>query len=225
MKTVLSWSSGKDAAWALHVLNETPGIEVVGLVTTINDTYDRVVMHGVRRALVEAQSSAAGLKLHKVLLPNRCPNEIYKRRMSDLVTSLREQGVEAMAFGDIFLEDVRAYREANLEGSGITPLFPIWQGDKVHSRTLAERMIDAGLRARIVCLDPRRLSRDFSGREFDRSLLADLPPDVDPCGENGEYHTIAYAGPMFDSPVELRLGETVSRDEFVYCDILPADTP
>lgn len=220
MRTVLSWSSGKDAAWALHTLKETPGIEVVGLVTTISETYDRVITHGVRHELVQAQARAAGLELTVVSLPNPCSNEVYKQRMADLVARLRERDVEAMAFGDIFLEDVRAYREKNLEGSGITPLFPIWQG-KGQSRVLAEQMIAAGLRARIVCLDPRRLPHDFSGREFDHALLADLPPDVDPCGENGEYHTIAYDGPMFESPVGITLGATVLRDEFVYCEILP----
>lgn len=220
MKTVLSWSSGKDAAWALHTLKQTPGIEVVGLVTTISETYDRVITHGVRHELVKAQARAAGLELIAVPLPNPCSNEIYKQRMSDLVACLRDRGVEAMAFGDIFLEDVRAYREANLEGSGLKPLFPIWQG-KGHSRALAEQMIAAGLRARIVCLDPRRLPQDFSGREFDQSLLADLPPDVDPCGENGEFHTIAYAGPMFESPVAFTVGATVSHDDLVYCEILP----
>ena len=219
MKTLLSWSSGKDSAWALHVLNGMADIEVAGLFTTLNEEYDRVAMHGVRRELLEAQARAAGLELHLIPIPNRCSNEIYQQRMADFVARMREEGIEAMAFGDLFLEDIRAYREKNLAGTGMTPLFPIWESD---THDLARRMIASGLKARITCHDPRRLDGEFSGREFDEALIADLPEGVDPCGENGEFHTIAYAGPMFKSPVALVAGEIAHRDGFVFRDFLPA---
>ena len=219
MRTILSWSSGKDAAWALHMLRQMPTIEVVGLLTTINEAFDRVSMHGVRRTLVEAQAKASGLPLHIVSIPWPCPNEIYESRMSAFIAAASAMGVEAIAFGDLFLPDIRAYREARLAGTGITPLFPLWQRD---TRQLAREMIRGGLKARVVCLDSRVLDSRFAGRDFDETFLAELPPTVDPCGENGEFHTFAYDGPMFDRPIAAALGDTVQRDDFVFSDMRDA---
>lgn len=219
MKAILSWSSGKDCAWALHVLRQTPGIEVVGLLSTINTAFDRVAMHGVRRDLVEAQATAAGLPLTLLGLPWPCSNESYRDLMGSCVREMRSRGVEAVAFGDLFLEDVRAYREQQMAGSGLTPLFPLWGQD---TRSLAKRMIDGGLEARIACLDPRVMPRNFAGARFDAALLEALPKGVDPCGENGEFHTFAHAGPMFSAPIEIRPSETVERDGFVFTDLLAA---
>lgn len=219
MKAILSWSSGKDCAWALHVLRQTPGIEVVGLLSTINTAFDRVAMHGVRRDLVEAQATAAGLPLTLLGLPWPCSNESYRDLMGSCVREMRSRGVEAVAFGDLFLEDVRAYREQQMAGSGLTPLFPLWGQD---TRSLAKRMIDGGLEARIACLDPRVMPRNFAGARFDAALLEALPKGVDPCGENGEFHTFAHAGPMFSTPIEIRPSETVERDGFVFTDLLAA---
>lgn len=219
MKTLLSWSSGKDSAWALHVLRSSEGIEVAGLFTTVNEQFDRVAMHAVRRDLLAAQARAAGLPLYVVPIPNPCPNAVYEERMRAFIGEARGRGIEAMAFGDLFLEDIRRYRERNLEGTGIRPLFPIWQRD---TRALAAEMIAAGLRARVACLDPRRLPAACAGREFDEAFLADLPDSVDPCGENGEFHTFAYAGPMFGPPVPVCCEGTVERDGFVFADLVLA---
>jgi uncharacterized protein (TIGR00290 family) len=216
MKTLLSWSSGKDAAWALHVLRQQSDVTVVGLVTTVNESFERVAMHGVRRDLVEHQAAAAGLPLHCIPLPWPCPNETYEQLMAEFVGQQRANGVEAFAFGDLFLEDIRRYREDKLASAGMQALFPLWN---VPTRQLANEMIDSGLQARMVCVDPKRLPREFAGRKFDRQLLADLPPDVDPCGENGEFHTFACAGPMFAHPIEVQTGEVVERDGFVFCDL------
>lgn len=216
MRTLLSWSSGKDSAWALHVLRQTPGIEVVGLLTTIDEASDRVAMHGVRRSLVEAQARAARLPLHIVSIPSPCPNEVYQQRMSAFITQARESGIEVMAFGDLFLRDIRAYREDRLRGTDIAPLFPLWQLD---TRELARNMIAGGLQARVVSVDPRAVTRDLIGREFDATLLQDLPSAADPCGENGEFHTFAYAGPMFDAPISVATGAIAERDGFVFADL------
>jgi uncharacterized protein (TIGR00290 family) len=220
MKTLLSWSSGKDCAFALHVLRQTPGVEVVGLLTSVNEAFDRVAMHGVRRSLLEAQAEAAGLPLHVVGIPFPCPNDVYEARMAAFVQKARDDGVEAMAFGDLFLEDVRAYREARMAGTGITPMFPLWGRN---TADLAREMIRVGLEARIVCLDPRALDRSLIGQAFDADFIAALPAGVDPCGENGEFHTFAHAGPMFRAPIAIRSGEVVERDGFVYGDVLPAE--
>jgi uncharacterized protein (TIGR00290 family) len=220
MRTLLSWSSGKDSAWALHVLRQRPDVSVVGLVTTINAAFDRVAMHGVRRALVEAQAAAAGLPLHVLEIPYPCPNEEYERVMGAFVAEQAGAGVEAMAFGDLFLEDIRRYREGKLAGTGITPLFPLWG---IETGRLALEMIDGGLEAHVACLDPRKLPETLAGRRFDRALLAELPAGIDPCAENGEFHTFASAGPMFRTPVAVATGEVVTRDGFVFCDLLPAD--
>ena len=219
MKTLLSWSTGKDSAWSLYVLRRTPGIEVAGLFTTVNAAFDRVAMHAVRRALLEAQAAAAGLSLHVIEIPWPCPNEAYEARMGAFVAEQKAQGAEAMAFGDLFLEDIRAYRESKLAGSGIEPLFPLWGRD---TAALAEEMIAGGLKAHLTCVDPRKLPAHFAGRAFDRALLAELPAGVDPCGENGEFHTCVSAGPMFAGPIAVRAGTVETREGFVFVDLLPA---
>jgi uncharacterized protein (TIGR00290 family) len=216
MKIILSWSSGKDAAWALHVLRQDPANEVVGLLVTMNDAFDRVAMHGVRRDLVEAQARAAGLPLHVVSIPHPCPNGVYEARMNAFVEQARRRGIEAIAFGDLFLEDVRTYRETRMSGTGITPIFPLWGRD---TSDLARDMIGAGVGARIVCLDPRQIDRRFIGRDFDSAFLSELPEGADPCGERGEFHTFAYAGPMFSAPIAIRSGETIERDGFLFADL------
>jgi uncharacterized protein (TIGR00290 family) len=195
-------------------------VEVVGLLTTVNEAFDRVAMHAVRRQLLEAQAAAAGLPLVVVSLPWPCSNEVYDARMAAAMASAREQGIAAMAFGDLFLEDIRRYREERLAPTGLVPLFPLWGRP---TRTLAEEMMRSGLKARLTCVDPRVLAPRFAGREFDRALLDDLPATVDPCGERGEFHTFAWDGPMFRRPVPIRLGETVTRDGFVFADLLPAE--
>jgi uncharacterized protein (TIGR00290 family) len=216
MRTILSWSSGKDSAWTLHTLRQTPGIELIGLVTTVNETVDRVAMHGVRRTLLEAQARAARLELHTIPLPAPCPNDVYEARMAAFIDEARSANVEAIAFGDLFLEDIRAYREAQLAGTGLRPLFPLWQQD---TQELARQMRAAGLRAKVTCLDPGRLPRAFAGRDFDEGFLLDLEDNIDPCGENGEFHTFAYAGPMFAGPIDVAVGEVVERDGFVFADL------
>jgi uncharacterized protein (TIGR00290 family) len=218
LKVVLAWSSGKDSAWALHVLRRDPALTVVGLLTTVNAAHDRVAMHAVRRRLLEAQARAAGLPVHVVEIPDPCPNETYQAAMGASVATLRADGVQAMAFGDLFLEDVRRYRETQLAGTGLTPVFPLWGRP---TRALAEEMIEGGLQARLTCVDPRVLPAAFAGRAFDRALLADLPPSVDPCGENGEFHSFAWDGPMFRRPVPVTPGVVVERGGFVFADLLP----
>lgn len=221
--TALSWSSGKDAAWALHVLGQDPGIEVRVLLTTFNDTHDRAAMHGVRRDVVRAQARAAGLPLVEVALPWPCPNEIYEARMREALETLRdEHGIAQLAFGDLFLEDVRAYRVRQLEGSGIEPLFPLW-GEPTGA--LARRMMGAGLAARLVCVDTRVLDRAFAGRAFDHTLLDDLPAGIDACGEHGEFHTLVVDGPVFEAPLEVRPGPVVEREGYAFADFtLVTDT-
>jgi uncharacterized protein (TIGR00290 family) len=219
IKALLSWSSGKDAAWALYVLRQSPDVEVVGLLTTTNEAFDRVAMHGVREVLLEAQAEAVGLPLWKVPLPWPCTNEAYEGRMAAVCNEARAQGIEAMAFGDLFLEDVRDYRIQKLAGTGLRPLFPIWNPD---TAGLARDMVAAGLRATLVCVDPKVLPAAFAGRDFDAALLAELAPDVDPCGERGEFHTFAWAGPMFRQPLAFQRGEVVERDGFVFADLVPA---
>ena len=217
MKTLLAWSSGKDSAWTLHVLRQR-GIEVGGLLTTFNQEFDRVAMHAVRHALVDAQAAAAGIPLWPVPLPWPCSNADYEQRMGDASRHAVAEGFDSIAFGDLFLRDVRAYRERQLAGSGLTPLFPLWE---LPTAGLARDMIAGGLRARLTCVDPKALDVSFVGREFDASLLADLPPKVDPCGENGEFHTFAYAGPMFRTPLAVSGGEIRESGGFVFADLLP----
>ena len=218
IRTLLSWSSGKDSAWSLHVLRARGDIEVTGLLTTVNEAYARVAMHAVRVELLEAQAAAAGLPLWQIPLPNPCSNELYEAAMRGAVERARAEEIAAFAFGDLFLEEVRAYREERLNGSGLSPVFPIWQRP---TRELAREMIAAGLRARVTCVDPKQLPASFAGREFDEAFLADLPPGVDPCGERGEFHTFAYDGPMFSRPVPIRSGEIVERGGFVFADLIP----
>lgn len=214
----LSWSSGKDSAWTLYMLRVRGDVEVVGLLTTLNREAARVAMHAVREELLDAQAEAAGLPLVKVFLPHPCSNEVYEEAMRGAIAQARDAGITHMAFGDLFLEDVRRYRERMLTGTGIEPLFPLW-GEPTGQ--LAERMVAAGLRAHVTCVDPAQLSAAFAGRTFDEWLLKDLPEQVDPCGERGEFHTFAHAGPMFDQPIPIVPGEVVTRDGFVFADILP----
>ena len=208
MKIVLSWSSGKDSAWVLHVLQQQYPGAVAGLLTTVNEAFDRVAMHAVRRTLLEAQAHAAGLPLHVVNLPWPCSNADYEQRMRTAVDALVADGFTHAAFGDLFLEDVRRYREDRLAGTGLTPLFPLWKTKP--TTELAEDMIGAGVRAYLTCVDPRKLDPSFAGRAFDASLLADLPPGVDRCGENGEFHTFVWDGPMFSSKVSVAVGDVCS---------------
>ena len=217
MKVLLSWSSGKDSAWALGALRADPEIEVAGLLTTVNEAADRVSMHAVRRALLQAQAEAAGLPLWPVALPWPCSNEAYERIMRDVCRNAVDRGIEAVAFGDLYLQDVRAYRERQLRGTGLEAVFPLWgrpTGD------LAREMIRGGLKAILTCIDPRVMPRELAGREFDEELLRDLPAGVDPCGENGEFHTCVFACSEFAQPLAVRRGEAVERDGFVFTDVL-----
>ena len=217
---LLAWSSGKDSAWSLHALRQDPALEVVGLLTTVNEAYDRVAMHAVRRALLEAQAEAAGLPLVVVRIPSPCPNETYEAAMAAAVADARARGITGIAFGDLFLEDIRRYREKQMSGTGLSLHFPLWGRP---TAALAEAMIDGGLQARITCVDPRVMPEDLAGAAFDRALLARLPAGVDPCGENGEFHTFAWDGPMFRRPVRVRGGEVVTRDGFVFADLIPVE--
>jgi uncharacterized protein (TIGR00290 family) len=218
-RAVVSWSSGKDSAWALAEVRRTGGLEVVGLLTTVTEAYGRVSMHGVREEVLELQAEAAGLPLYRVPIPSPCPNAVYEQAMAAMIDRVRADGVRSVVFGDLFLEDVRRYREERLAGSGIEPVFPLWGRP---TGPLAEQMIDGGLEARLVAIDPRRLPARFAGRRFDRELLGELPPDVDPCGERGEFHTCVTAGPMFSRSLDLEPGAVVERDGFVFADLLPS---
>jgi len=221
MNVLLAWSSGKDSAWALHVLRGTEGVQVVGLLTTVNETHDRVAMHAVRRPLLEAQADAVGLPVQVVPIPSPCPNEAYEAAMERALAAARDAGVEAVAFGDLFLEDVRRYREERMAGTGLVPLFPLWGRP---TAALAREMIASGQQATLTCVDPRVLSASFAGRSFDSDLLRDLPATVDPCGERGEFHSFAWDGPAFRKPVPVRAGQVVERDGFVFADLLPAES-
>jgi len=217
-KALLAWSSGKDSAWTLHVLRQQGEVDVVGLLTTVNRSFDRVAMHAVRRDLLVAQAAAVGLPLLTVEIPYPCSNDEYEAAMAAAIGRARGDGVTAVAFGDLFLEDVRRYREDRMRGSGLTPLFPIWG---IPTDALARRMVGAGLRARLTCVDPKKLPASFAGRDFDAALLDDLPRGVDPCGERGEFHSFAYDGPMFERAVGIQAGEVVERDGFVFADLTP----
>lgn len=216
----LWWSSGKDSAWSLQVLNADPRYRVTGLVTTVNTEFERVAMHGVRERILQRQAAAAGLPIHMLPIPYPCPNAVYETAAAEIVAKAQAAGVRYMAFGDLFLEDVRDYRSRLLDGSGIEALFPLWGRD---TAGLAGEMIDAGLEAWVTCVDPRLLAEEFVGRAYDRALLADLPDGVDPCGENGEFHTCAVAGSMFSAPIAVRRGEIVKRDGFVFADLVPVE--
>lgn len=214
-RVLLSWSSGKDSAWALHILRQDAAIEVVGLLTTLNEEFQRVAMHGTRRSVLEAQAEAAGLPLCVVPLPWPCANEVYEQRMAEACQRALNENVDAIAFGDLFLTDVRAYREPQLKPTGLEPLFPLWD---LPTPALAREMIAGGLRCKLGCVDARQLPASLAGRDFDSALLDEFPPSVDPCGERGEFHTCIYDGPMFTTPLTLNSGQVVNRDGFVYAD-------
>lgn len=220
MKILVSWSSGKDSAWMLHTLRQQHPGAVAGLLTTINEAFDRVAMHAVRRSLLDAQAAAAGVPLHAIPIPWPCSNEQYEQRMRAAVERFVADGFTHVSFGDLFLEDVRRYREERLAGTGLTPLFPLWKTKS--TRELASEMIAGGLRAVLTCVDPRKLAPSFAGRQFGASLIADLPEAVDPCGENGEFHSFVWDGPMFGQPLDVYVGDIVERDGFVFADVLPA---
>jgi uncharacterized protein (TIGR00290 family) len=215
-KLLLSWSSGKDSAWTLHLLRQQNEHEIVGLLTTVNQTFNRVAMHGTRVELLRAQAESAGLPLIELPLPWPCSNETYESVMQSACSDAIARGVEVIAFGDLYLQDIRAYREKQLQSTGLTPIFPLWE---IPTDKLAQQMISGGLRARLTCIDPKSLPHSFAGREFDAALLSNLPSGTDPCGENGEFHTCVYAGPMFSQPIEITTGDTVERDGFVYADM------
>jgi len=217
---VISWSGGKDSAWTLHTLRQQPEEYcVAGLLTTINQRFNRVAMHGVRRELLEAQAQATGLPLWVVPLPSPCANEDYERRMTNALHFLQRLGMDAIAFGDLYLQDIRRYRETQFGNCGMELLFPLWD---VPTRELANQMLGSGLRARLSCVDPRAVPAEWAGRDYDSQLLAELPASVDPCAENGEFHTFVYAGPMFRKSIRVVNGETVERDGFIFADLLEA---
>lgn len=215
-KAFISWSSGKDSAFALCEARRLGLADIVGALTTLNEQYARVAIHGVRDGVLDAQIAALRLPALKVMLPYPCSNEVYEQRLAQACERLRSEGVTHIVFGDLFLEDIRAYREKQLAMLGMTPIFPLWKRD---TAALAREMIDSGLVAHLVCVDPRRLAREFAGRRFDRRLIEELPADVDPCGENGEFHTVVSAGPMFAAPLEVSVGAMVERDGFVFADV------
>ncbi|MBF6570106.1 MAG: adenine nucleotide alpha hydrolase [Candidatus Binataceae bacterium] len=216
-RVMLSWSSGKDSAWALQRLGSDPEVELAGLFTTVNREFDRVAMHGVRRTLLDAQAASIGLPLFTIPIPYPCPNETYEAAMGAFVEEANGRGITHFAFGDLFLEDIRRYREEKLAGTGIEPLFPLW---RLPTRALAQEMVAGGLRAYITCVDPRQAPRAWAGRLFDRDFIDAMPEGIDPCGEYGEFHTFACDGPMFRRPVGVVVGEIVERDGFVFADVL-----
>jgi uncharacterized protein (TIGR00290 family) len=221
MKNVLlSWSSGKDSAWAFHLLKQQEGLHISGLVTTFNKAADRVAMHAVRRSLVEAQADRIGTPLWRIELPWPCSNADYEEIMRGVVNRALSAGVEAFAFGDLFLQDIRDYRQKQLSGTGLEALFPLWG---IPTRDLARDMISAGVKAKVTCVDPSKLDRSFAGCDFDHAFLERLPKEVDPCGENGEFHTFVSDAPFFSSPVGVRLGEIVDRDGFVFADLISSE--
>jgi uncharacterized protein (TIGR00290 family) len=217
-RAIVAWSSGKDSAWALHAVRSAAELEVVGLITTVTAVFCRVSMHAVREELLDRQAAALSLPCRKVRIPWPCPNDVYEAEMASALASARAEGVSRVVFGDLFLEDIRAYREAKLAGTGLDPVFPLWRRD---TRLLAREMLEGGLRATITCIDPRKLDGALAGRAWDAELIRELPAAVDPCGENGEFHTFASAGPMFRSPIAVASGERVEREGFVFADLLP----
>ena len=215
-KVWLSWSSGKDSAWTLHRLRQQGNYQVTGLFTTLNQVFDRVAIHAVRRSLLKKQARAAGLPLRLISLPWPCSNAQYEGIMQETWLTAVDSRATVIAFGDLFLNDIREYRVKQLKDTGLEPIFPLWN---LPTSALAEEMIDSGVRAKLTCVDPKQLDGGFAGRDYDLSLLAELPPGVDPCGENGEFHSFAYQGPMFHHPLEVRVGEIVKRDGFVFADL------
>jgi uncharacterized protein (TIGR00290 family) len=217
-KAWLAWSTGKDSAWALHTVRRRGDFEIVALLTTLNRDHQRVAMHAVRESLLELQAAAVELPLVKVMIPSSCRNDAYEGAMGEAMLRARQEGVSHVIYGDLFLEDIRAYREKQLSSCGMTPVFPLW---RCNTRRLAEEMLAGGLSAYLSCIDPRKLGREFAGRRFDAGLLAALPLSVDPCGENGEFHSFACAGPMFRNAISVTLAEIVERDGFVFADLIP----
>ena len=217
-RILLSWSSGKDSAWALHVLQQQSNVEVAGLFTTVNERFDRVAMHAVRSELLRAQAQRAGLELHVINIPYPCSNERYEQAMLKFLDQAKLLDIKAMAFGDLFLPDIREYREKNLAGTGFEAMFPLWDSD---TTALATEMISAGLEAVLTCIDPRKLPAELAGRRYDASLLAELPAGIDPCGENGEFHTFVSAGPMFSQAIEVSVSPGEEHDGFVFADVKP----
>jgi uncharacterized protein (TIGR00290 family) len=217
MKILVSWSSGKDSAWMLHVIRREGLGEVGALLTTVNESANRVAMHAVRAEVLQAQAEAAGLALMTVRIPHPCPNDVYEARMTTAIEQAKTAGFTHVAFGDLFLEDIRRYREERMKGTGLTPSFPLWLKP---TAALAREMVDGGLEAFLTCVDPRVLPASFAGRRFDRALLTDLPSNVDPCGERGEFHTCAVAGPMFADRINVDPGIIVERDGFVFADLM-----
>jgi len=215
----LSWSTGKDSAWCLEMVRRQGRYDVEALMTTVNVEYNRVAMHAVRESLLRSQAESTGLPLVTIPIPSPCPNAAYERAMTAVIEKACAEGITHMIFGDLFLEDIRRYRQNQLSGTGLIPVFPLWGLD---TRRLASRMVDAGVRAVLTCVDPRKLDPSFAGRQFDAQLLADLPNEVDPCGENGEFHTFAWRGPMFRAPIEVERGAVVQRDGFIFADLIPA---
>jgi uncharacterized protein (TIGR00290 family) len=219
LKALIAWSSGKDSAWALHEVRKSGAYDIVGALTTVTDSFARVSMHGVREELLLAQIAAAGLSPIIVRIPYPCPNEVYQREMAAAMATAKARGVTHIIFGDLFLEDIRAYREKQLAGTGIAPVFPLWLKP---TEALAHEMIDAGVEAHLAVVDLKKLPAAFAGRRFDSALLDALPPETDPCGENGEFHSFVSAGPMLSTKIPVRVGETVERDGFAFADLLVA---
>ena len=217
-RTLLSWSSGKDIAWSLYVLRQQPDIDVVGLFTTVNQEAERVAMHAVRSELVQQQAESVGLPIQFIPIPYPCSNTEYENIMAVFITQIKEQEIDCIAFGDLYLEDIRKYREKNLEGTGITPIFPLWGKN---TKMLSKEMLKCGLRAIVTCVDPQKMPSALAGKEYNASFLELVPASVDPCGENGEFHSFAFDGPMFKSAVNIVVGETVSRDGLLFTDLLP----
>jgi uncharacterized protein (TIGR00290 family) len=217
---LISWSSGKDSAFALHEVRRDGELDVVGALTTVSETFERVSIHGVRQEILYAQCDATGLPPRIVPIPYPCPNEVYEARMGEAIARAAQEGISHMIFGDLFLADIRAYREQKLAGTGITPVFPLWQRP---TPALAQAMIASGIEAHLATVDLKKLSAEFAGRKFDAGFLADLPDGIDPCGENGEFHTCVVAGPMFSHRIAVATGERVERDGYAYCDLVMAD--